>query len=301
MAFARGRFGIEYNTAPRREEPGPFVPIVLALVFAIAILSLVWTVYGRLKGDSVEKAQAEAAREEVRRAADRAEQTQAKEAERSVSMAGVADVAAAPPPSASPAAVRQRPVQVRNLLKRLKEAETKNDVEMAITTIEQIRALPGKPAADLDDALAKQLGRLNLQRLFTMRSPLWTVDVTVGRGESASRIAYEHGSTFASMMRLNPKVDLDHVRIGQTLKVMNHPTFRLLVTRSSRTADLLLNGRFFKRYYMTGPVKGEVGAYELPERPRPFWASVGLVMLRADRAELELLMPPGSAVVLSDY
>jgi len=299
MAFARGRFGIEYNTAPRREEPGPFVPIVLAIVFAAAILSLAWTVYGRLKGDSVEKEQAKAVQEEVRRAAAKAERARAKEAEKSVSLAGVADVAA--PSAAAPSAVRQRPVQVRNLLKRLEEAVAKNDVEMAVTTIEQIRALPGKPAADLDDELAKRLGRLNLQRLFTMRSPLWTVNVTVGRGDSASRLAYEHGSTLASMVRLNPKADLDRLRIGQKLTVMNHPSFRLLVTKSSRTADLLLNGRFFKRYYLTGPVSGEVGAYELPDRARPFWSSVGLVFLRTDRDELELLLPKGSSVILSDY
>ena len=300
MAFARGKFGIEYNPAPRREEPGPLVPLVLALVFAGAFVSLVWTVYGRLKGDSVEKAQAAAAREEARLAADEAEKRRAAEAEKSVSLAGVSAVAPAVPKSAA-GTLRERPVKVRNLLRRLEEAEEKNDVEMAATTIELLRSLPGRPAADLDDALARQLGRLNLQRLFTMRSPLWTVDVTVGRGDSASRLAYEHGSTLASLARLNPKTDLEHLRIGQKLKVMNHPTFRLLVTKSSRTAELLLNGKFFKRYYLTGPVTGETGSYELPERSRTFWPAAGLVMRREDRAELETLMPRASAVVISDY
>lgn len=300
MAFARGKFGIEYNPTPRREEPGPFVPIVIALVFAVALVSLVWTIYGRLKGDSAEAAQVVASVEEDRREAAKAEATRERMAESSVSFSGVADIPAHPAPS-SPAAVKERPVQVRNLLKRLDEAVAKRDVEMAVTTIEQLRALPGKPAADLDDALAKRLGRLNLQRLFTMRSPLWTIDVTVGRGDSVSRIAYEHGSTLASVQKLNPSVDVNRVLVGQKLKVMNHPVFRLLVTRSSRTADLLLNGRFFKRYYLDSPVTGTVGTYALPDHPRTFWSSVGLSFARADRLELELLMPKGSAVVLADY
>ena len=197
-------------------------------------------------------------------------------------------------------AFSRRPSKVQNLLMRLGEAERRHDIEMAVTTIESIRALPGSPAADIDDALARRLGTLNLRRLFEVRNAQWVKTVTVGRGDSASRIAAENGSTLASLARLNGG-NVEMIRLGAKLHVMDHPRFSLVLRRRTRIADLSLNGKFFKRYDLQGPVRAREGAYEVPERRKLLWDGLGSVFAPTDRAELEMLLPKGAPVLVSEF
>ena len=208
-----------------------------------------------------------------------------------------------PPPVIEPAVRRavteKRPARVRNLLLRLEEAERRRDVEMAVSTIEQIRALPGSPAADLDDALARRLGVLNMKRLFERRTPLWVRQVEVRRGDTASRLAAENGSTFASFARLNGG-NVEKIRLGAKLYVMDHPRFTLVIHRRARTADLLLKEKFFKRYDLAKEPTGKAGAYELPRGSLAFWRSLGVAFKAPDQTEIDLLMPVGSSVLISE-
>ena len=182
---------------------------------------------------------------------------------------------------------------------RLEEAEKRRDVEMAVTTIEAIRQLPGAPAADLDDSLARRLGKLNLRRLFDLHNGQWVKAVTVKRGDSASRIAAENGSTLASFSRLNGG-NVDRVVLGAKVLVMNHPRFNLVIRRRTRIADLSLNGKFFKRYDLQGEVKMKEGTYELPDKRRAFWSGLGSPFSPDDRTELDILLPTGASVLVSE-
>ena len=171
---------------------------------------------------------------------------------------------------------------------------------MAVTTIETIRALPGSPAADLDDSLARRLGALNIRRLFDLRNAQWVKTVTVGRGDSASRIAAENGSTLASFALLNGG-NVDRVVLGRKMYVLNHPRFGLVIHRRTRTADLSLNGKFFKRYDLQGDVNIRDGAYEIPgQQRRLFWTGIGAVFSSDDRTELDQLLPSGAPVLVSE-
>ena len=210
----------------------------------------------------------------------------------------MAGMRTSPPPSA-PAALRNRPVKAQNLIMRLEEAERLGDVEMIVSTIEQLRALPGFPVADLDDSLARRLGELNVQRLFRDRNAQWVKSVVVRRGDSASRIAAENGSTLASLSRLNGG-KTDKIVLGSRLYVMDHPRFNLAVYRRTRTADLSLNGKFFRRYDIVGEVRGDVGTYEMTATPRALWRRIGVEFKPADRSEIELLMPVGSLVSVAE-
>ena len=283
MSLARGKFGIEYNPRQMEPESSGFGWVVVAVAFA-ALVSLSWVVVKRIWSDepvpeTLEIAAAEPA------------------------------AAVAPPPSAVtnevPRAVvrdvafSHRPPRLRNLLMRLEEAEKGHDIEMAVTTIESIRALPGSPAADIDDALARRLGALNLRRLFEVRNAQWVKTVTVGRGDSASRIAAENGSTLASLARLNGG-DVNRIRLGEKLYVMDHPRFNLVLRRRSRIADLSLNGKFFRRYDLQGEVRAKEGAYEVPERRKMLWNRFGSAFRKDDRAELEMLLPTGAPVLVSE-
>ena len=89
--------------------------------------------------------------------------------------------------------------------------------------------------------------------------------------------------------------------IGSKIRVMNHPRFNLVIHRRSRTADLQLNGKFFKRYDLAAPVTGEVGAYEISSRIRQFWKERGISFSMKDRAELEMLLPRGASVLVSEF
>ena len=286
MALVRGKFGIEYN--PRQKErDSSGLGWVFVLVAAVALVSLVWTLVGRFRGGE------EAERSVV------PSPPPAKTAPEAPKAPPLPEIVPEPVTPADSESLARRPVKVRNLLMRLEEAERRRDVEMAVTTIEQLRALPGSPAADLDNVLARRLGDLNMRWLFVLKNAQWVKEVAVKRGDSASRIASENGSTLASLAKLNGG-DVERLVVGSKVRVMNHPRFNLVVHRRSGTADLSLNGKFFKRYYLVGSVGGPDGAYEIPSSPRAFWARIGTGFSAADRGELEMLMPKGASVLISE-
>lgn len=292
MAYQRGIYGIEYNP-PRREPEAPWVTYTLLLVAVTAVA--VFGVRSLMRLTSSDRGESDEL------VIPPVELPVPPPVVKSPSPS----VEAPAPPSPGTGAIKvtgvdSRPSNVRMLLLRLEEADRKRDSELAIATIERLRSLPGNPAADLDDSLARRLGALNLQRLFGERSGRWVTEVEVRSGDSASRIAHAHGSTLASLVRLNPGLDPDRIRSGSRLFVLDHPRFILVVHRMTKTADLSLKGKFFKRYYLTDAVKAEAGNYPLSDRPRIFWAEKGLAFAAADRAELEMLLVPGTSVVVSD-
>ena len=305
MAFERGRFGLEYDPRQREKPSGGLGWVVAAIAF-LAFVSLVWTLVGRFRSraddEGTDAPPAETPPAEALTPAEVPDPAKAKP-----DPAAAVKTADAPQPAeAEPsgrklgtAELQKRPVKLRNLLMRLDEAKKRRDIEMEMTTIEQIRALPGSPAADLDDALARRLGTLNIRRLFVLRNAQWVKQVTVKRGDVASRIAHENGSTLASFARLNGG-NVDKVVMGRKMYVMDHPRFNLVVHRRTRTADLSLNGKFFKRYDMPGSVSGKDGTYELPANPRTFWRSLGIEFKVADRAEIEMLMPVNASVIIAE-
>lgn len=274
----RGAYGIEWSGRVGDDEPSPLGRIVFAVVIA-ALISLAWTIVTRIR-------------------ADRAERDEEKELvvsapiEEPPAPSSAVDEPELPPPPPPPAVSRpdKRPPKVRNLLMRLEEAEKARDVEMAISTIETLRAIPGSPAADLDNALARRLGVLNTRRLFDLKSAQWIATVTVKSGDSASRIASEHGATLASVVKLNGPID--KLKIGQKLYVLNHPRFNLVVHRLARIADLQLNGKFFKRYDLTDVSTLKDGAFE--------WREIQLKMAKAEKTELDLLLPKTTSVLISE-
>ena len=278
MSLARGKFGVEYDPRKLEPESSGFGWIVVLVAFA-AFISLSWALVKRVRSAS-EPAPAPVEVEEV--------------AVPPVSPAATAQVF-----KASSESISRRPTKLRNLLLRLEEAEKAHDVEMAVTTIESIRALPGSPAADIDDALARRLGTLNLRRLFELRSAQWVKTVTVGRGDSASRIAAENGSTLASLARLNGG-DVATIRLGAKLHVMDHPRFNLVLHKRTRIADLSLNGKFFKRYDLQGAVRAREGAYEVPANRKSLWNGWGAAFGKDDRDELDMLLPKGAPILVSD-
>ena len=273
----QGKFGVEWTVRPKDRESSGLVRIGI-IIAVLALISLSWTLVKRVRNKL-------AAPVEVPLVVNRtAAPTSGAPVSPSFDATAVVKLE-------SPAGLEKRPPKLRNLLMRLEEAEKRHDIEMAITTIETIRALPGSPAADLDNSLARRLGVLNLRRLFVLKSAQWVTTVVVKRGDTASRIASDYGSTLASLAKLNGG-DVARLRIGQKLTVLNRPRFNLTVHRRMRTADLFLNGKFFKRYDLTKADGLKDGAFE--------WRECELRLSAADAAELKLLLPSTTSVLVSE-
>ena len=316
MAFSRGKFGIEYIQRKPDDKESSGLGWIVVVVALVALVSFAWTLVRRIGSDD-----SDLSAPPPEPPATEAEVVQADPPPCRAYPPGEASprsgcpgrgVSTKPPPPrpqmppaessglpALPVALENRPVQARNLLMRLEEAERRRDVEMAASTIEQLRSLPGAPVADLDDKLARRLGALNMLRLFTNRYPRWVRSVVVKRGDSASRIAAENGSTLASLSRLNGG-KVDRIVLGSRVYVMDHPRFALVIHWRTRTADLSLNGKFFKRYDLAGEARGQEGAYEMSTGARAIWRTIGSCFRPDDRAELEMLLPSSARVLISE-
>ena len=303
MSFARGKFGLEYNTTRRDDDSPGLLPRALAAVFLVALVSFTVTFVSRRRAASAEQPPPQEEPLPAQVAVETPVSTNpvpAAAAMETPEIRPLPELPEIPPPEEiKPTGDAKRPAKVRNLLLRLEEAERRKDVAMAVSTIEQIRALPGNPAADLDDSLARRLGVLNMRWLFGPGKSPWVAEVEIRRGDNASRIAHEHGSTLASLKKLNGG-EADKLIAGKKIRVMEHPRFSLVVHRRTRTADLSLNGKFFKRYDLSEDVTGKVGAYEVPERIRQLWKDKGISLKPADRTELETLLPRGSSVLIAE-
>ena len=285
MAFARGRFGLEYDSGEERGDASN-VKYVVGAVLLLAAASLAFTLFSRYKKHVAERREAAAA---VAASQPPAPETPP------------AETAEKPEEKIAVATPEKRPAKARSLLMRLEEAEKSRDLVLIVTTIEQLRALPGKPLADIDDSLARRLGALNVQWLFEYSNAQWVKRVKVKAGDSATRIAREHGSTLASFVRLNPGIDAGKLKIGMEVGVMNRPRLNLVVSARSRTADLHLNGKFFKRYDLALGTSARPGAYEVGPSPRSTLAECGVAVgSKEERAELESLLPKGSSITVSD-
>ena len=93
---------------------------------------------------------------------------------------------------------------------------------------------------------------------------------------------------------------VETIRIGQKVYVMDHPRFTLVVHRRACTADLMLKDKFFKRYDLAQKPTGKDGTYELPKGSAAFWKSLGVAFKKPGQAEIDLLLPVGSNVLISE-
>jgi hypothetical protein len=299
MSIARGRFGIEYFPHHESEDSRGAGWIVFAVAFAAAGLLVSAGVRRILatpdEPPPAQTAESAAAPDEPPREGPHSEGARAAAAPAQAAARIETEAAALPQGSE-----RNRPHAARILLLRLEKATEANDVELAVSTIEQLRALPGEAVADLDNKLARQLGNLNVKRLFVARNRQWVRQAEVRPGDSATRIARESGSTLASLLRLNSLPSADRLRVGQRLYVMDHPKFTFVVHRAARYADLSLKGKFFRRYDLTAPVGAPEGNYETPARLRAFLSEKGISLSPEDRSELETLLPEGTPVLVSE-
>lgn len=286
MAMTRIKYGVEYDARDmERKSSGHGYGWIVVLVLLIAAVSFIVHIVNRMSSARpVEAAPAE-------ESAD----PHAPVIVRSAGSDEIIDVDN----------LGSRSPKVRNLMLRLKEAREKNEIAKQVTAIEALRILPADDIADFEDELIALLGDLNLQWLFELKNRQWVTEITVKKGDSARRIAAESGSTLGSLKRLNPSVAANEnvLRPGMKLLVMNHPEFSLIIHKRLRAVDLQLGGKLFKRYLLpedAPAIRLEPGnGYTTPANLRDFFRRQGIGLSAEDAAEIDLLVPGNSSLIVS--
>ncbi|MBQ5795276.1 MAG: LysM peptidoglycan-binding domain-containing protein, partial [Kiritimatiellae bacterium] len=201
MSLTRLKYGIETDPRDRRNESSGLGWIVVAIV-VVAAISFIVTVLGRISSESDAVSRSE-------------EPAPAIETQNHKASEILSDV-----PPVNIGRLEGRSPKLRSLLLRLEKSAEAGELEMQISTIEQILALRTADAADVADELLPRLGQLNLSWLFDRNNPQWVARIKVKSGDTASRIASEHGSTLASFMKLNGLTDATRLVGGREMKVM---------------------------------------------------------------------------------
>jgi len=282
MSLARTKYGVEFD--PGRDEGGSSgVGWIVVSVLAVAAVSFAVTIARRISSSSTDDLEPPI----VVDTPLSAPQGQP---------GAVAPVPAAPPLEID--GLARRPPKVRSLLLKLDDAAKNSDLEMQVSAIEQICALPAADSAqDIVSDLIPRLGCLNWSWLFDRHNPQWVDEVVVKRGDSADRIAREHGCTLESMKRLNGWADASRLAVGSRVKVMNHPVFTIVVYKRMKVVDLYLKGKLFKRYFLPDAADAgqcAPGVYKAPARPGSYLRRIGVELEGGDADELDMLVPAGA-------
>ena len=193
-----------------------------------------------------------------------------------------------------------RPAQERTLLEKLLAAERSSSAMLALDTLERLRKSPAM--ADLDEPLARRIGALNMQRLMSGKPTPWTATVVSRRGDTPYRIAREHATTVAAVLKLNGLVSDAKLAPGTTLRVLEFTRAALVVHRRTKQADLMLNGKFFKRYYASTGATPKPGSILVTREagPRTRFKEFSITFAPADLDEIAMLLPPNSSIVVTD-
>ena len=193
-----------------------------------------------------------------------------------------------------------RPPLERTLLEKLLAAERASNSALALDTIERLRQRPAM--ADLDEPLARRLGALNMQQMLSSRPTPWTTDITTRRGDSIYRIAREHGTTVAAVLKLNGLSSESKLTPGTKLRVLEFPRAAIVIHRRTRLADLTLNGKFFKRYYASSGASTKPGSIQVTRDagPRTRFKELGITFAPEDLDEIAMLLPPGASIAVTD-
>lgn len=294
MSLTKLKYGVETDPKDKYNEPSGLGWFVVAVV-VVAAISFIVTVLGRIASASKEDADPDNSSVEVSGSLSpdgggSDSDNGGRSGGRGNSATAEALKKVAPVEIGS---LRGRSPKVRSLLMRLEKSAEAGDIEMQISAIEQIRGLSGADTADIADELLPRLGQLNLCWLFDRNNPEWVVRVKVKRGDSASRIAREYGSTLASFKRLNGLVDASRLVIGREVKVMNHPKFKLVLHSRLRVVDLFLNGKIFKRYFIddSSDMLIKAGDYKTPANLTTYFRQCGIELRDDDMKELDMLVP----------
>ena len=301
MGYARGKFGVEYHPAETETHR------LRGLVFVVLVLVAVAFVWYKISSRRDVQVVKDADPPTIPQIQTSSNPTIAN------SNPGKPDLPRPQPtPTVAPEVrplVRQlleteslRPQQDQVLIRRYAEAERQENLRNSIDAIKKLYNRPSM--ADLRDPLMRRLGDLNRQMLFSGNLTPWTQRITVRRGDSRSRIAHEYRTTPAAVAKLNPLVKWEKLQPGDSVIVFKFLNAILVVHKQLGYADLTYSGDFFCRYYLTAAKSAKCEVYPIsPESGQTAVArfrELGIRLAPTDRTELEMFLPPGSRITVTE-
>ena len=295
---------VEYDASRRRDQSGGWRLAVYAVVLVAVLVSFISArgCFGRKTSGRIEVIKSETTSRSLTVSPNSTVSQPATNVLSALKAVKAEPSKAAKQASSWAANASGRSQRERTLLLRLADAENQGRLAIAVDTIMQLRAIPSM--ADIDDKLARRLGDLNIRRLFSGEPVPWVSTTTVRRGQSVHRIAREHGTTVAAIRQLNRLSQTEEPNVGRQLRVLQFPRAAFIVHKQTRHADLMLNGKLFKRYYVSVKKDAKTGAFPITsnanEGPRSRFSSLGIRVAPADMKELDMFLAPGSSLTISE-
>jgi hypothetical protein len=109
----------------------------------------------------------------------------------------------------------------------------------------------------------------------------------------------------AAICQLNNLSVKDELKVGRKLRVREFQRAAFVVHMQTRHADLMLNGKLFKRYYVSVGKKTVPGAYPITSRssegPRSRFKALDILVAPVDMKELDMFLAPGSTLTVSGF
>lgn len=162
--------------------------------------------------------------------------------------------------------------EVLALLERGQQFERDDELEAARKAYEE--ALSNKDVGDARTLIESNLGNVFIKLIMSQREMAEKVDHAIVSGDLLQKLARKYGTTSALIANANGISNPNNIKIGDRLRILNHPKFEIVVSKSENWLLVKMNGKFFKRYTVgTGRYnRTPVGTFKIVDKiEKPTW------------------------------
>ena len=137
-------------------------------------------------------------------------------------------------------------------------------------------------AAEAHPFVETRLAVVNITLVSTPRAMPEKIDYAIRSGDSIKLLARNHGCPAELIIKANNIPNPDRIQIGDRLRILEKPTFAIVVRKTANDLLLTLNGAFFKRYLVGTGMYGRtpVGTFRIQDKIEnpPWWRPDGGVV-----------------------
>lgn len=180
--------------------------------------------------------------------------------------------AAVPLPVAATGDLKPAPAEVVALIEKGQAAEQRDDLGAARAAYEE--ALASGKCGESTALVESRLGDVLVKLVMSQREMPEKVDHAIVRGDLIDKLARKYGTTAALISAANGISNPNNIKIGDRLRILDHPKFAIAVSKSQNWLLVTMNGKFFKRYTVgTGRYnRTPIGTFKISDKiAEPSW------------------------------
>lgn len=162
--------------------------------------------------------------------------------------------------------------EVGALIEKGQEAERRDDLGAARAAYEA--ALASQNCGESVPLVENRLGDVMVKLIMSQREMPEKVDHAIVSGDLVAKLARKYGTTAQLISAANGITNPNNIKIGDRLRILDHPNFEIKVSKSENWLLVTLNGKFFKRYTVgTGRYnRTPVGTFKISDKiSEPSW------------------------------